>query len=210
MVSRTRRARASQSRTSPACLQPTMVDRSERISRSTPAFARAEIDIIDTLRRLGMRLTAFTTAVTASRDDTVIPAVQFICRLPARTNLPSAARSRSLTSHEPTPATRRSEGICLAAHHADAESAMGSQALVKWLESSQWLTGDELERNAFRQLAITARHCERESPFFAERLKKAGTDCERPRAARGLVGSSADDTPADTRRRRRSLLPQRS
>ncbi len=50
----------------------------------------------------------------------------------------------------------------------------GLADLVRWLQSSQWLPTEELERNAFRQLAITARHCARESPFFADRLKKAG------------------------------------
>ncbi len=60
---------------------------------------------------------------------------------------------------------------------------------VKWLESSQWLTPDELERNAFRQLAITARHCARHSPLFAERLRSAGisvADFARPEGLSAL------------------------
>ena len=55
-----------------------------------------------------------------------------------------------------------------------ARGVPGLANLIRSLAASQWLSAEELERNALRQLAITARYCERESPFFAERLKHAG------------------------------------
>ena len=64
-----------------------------------------------------------------------------------------------------------------------ARGVPGLANLIRSLQASQWLSAEELERNALRQLAITARHCARESPFFAERLKQAGltpNDIARP------------------------------
>ncbi len=153
-----------------------------------------------------MRLTAFRQPHSFSRRYRP-PCASIHLSTPANTNSPSAAQSQSSTSDDTTTACRTSRRNCLAAHHRNRyRDALAG--LIKWLESSQWLKADELERNAFRQLAITARHCERESPFFAERLKKAGltaSDLARPE---GLVGSAAHDAARHPTGGRRAFLPQ--
>lgn len=58
-----------------------------------------------------------------------------------------------------------------------ADSRSGSlAALLSWLEASQWLPAEELAGNARKQLALTAAHAVRESPYFAQRMRLAGLE----------------------------------
>lgn len=59
-------------------------------------------------------------------------------------------------------------------------------AAAQQFEASQWLDGEEIARNQFRQLAVVARHVAIHSPLFRERLEQAGLTVEGLATLEGL------------------------